>query len=108
MLDGTSASVPTVAGSKSPIHSIVYNAGRGLILTLVITLVNDALLAAGRAPLGFLNPWLYSWGYNGFNDITIGRNWGCNVSGFPAQQGWDLPSGYGTPDFKKIRSVLMV
>lgn len=40
LIDGASASTPIVAG--------------------VLTLVYDALIAAGKSPLGFLNPWLYS------------------------------------------------
>jgi tripeptidyl-peptidase-1 len=42
-LDGTSASTPTAAA--------------------VISLVNDALIAERKPPLGFLNPWLYSTGF---------------------------------------------
>jgi tripeptidyl-peptidase I len=30
------------------------------IFASVIGLLNDRLLTAGKAPLGFLNPWLYS------------------------------------------------
>ena len=86
LLDGTSASSPTAAS--------------------VIALVNDALVAAGKAPLGFLNPWLYSGGYAGFNDITQGNNHGCGTAGFNATQGWDPLTGFGTPRFTQILSVL--
>lgn len=75
--DGTSASTPTTAS--------------------VISLVNDALIAQGRPPLGFLNPWLYAGGYAAFNDVTIGSSVGCNTSGFPATVGWDPVTGFGTP-----------
>lgn len=47
--------------------------------TSVLTLVNDALIAAGKSPLGFLNSALYKGLYKGFNDITIGSTWGCNT-----------------------------
>ena len=63
----------------------------------VIALVNDALIAEGKPPLGFLNPWLYSEGYKAFTDITSGSAIGCGTSGFPAQNGWDAASGFGTP-----------
>lgn len=63
-------------------------------LAAVFALVNDALLAAGRSPLGFLNPWLYKKGYAAFTDITGGSAEGCaEISdgvGFPAQEGWDV------------------
>ncbi|KJY02362.1 tripeptidyl peptidase-like protein [Zymoseptoria brevis] len=88
LVDGTSASSPAAAG--------------------ILTNVNDALIAAGRPPLGFMNPWLYSRAGKGFNDITVGNIWGCNTSGFPAKDGWDLATGYGTPDFKNIRAALGV
>lgn len=85
LLDGTSASSPTFAA--------------------VIALVNDALIAAGRSPLGFLNPWIYSVGKYGLNDITSGNNAGCDTDGFPAQAGWDAVTGFGTPDFLKLKAL---
>ena len=68
-VDGTSASSPTFAS--------------------VVALLNDALLNAGKSPLGFLNPMLYSQGAAALNDITIGSNPGCGAQGFPALEGWD-------------------
>jgi tripeptidyl-peptidase-1 len=63
----------------------------------IIALVNDALIAKGKKPLGFLNPWLYSKAYKTFTDVTIGSSYGCNTTGFPAQKGWDAVTGWGTP-----------
>ena len=77
LVDGTSASAPTFAA--------------------VVALVNDALIADGKPPLGFLNPWLYSKGFEAFTDITNGSTKGCNMSGFHAARGWDPASGFGTP-----------
>jgi tripeptidyl-peptidase I len=93
-VDGTSASSPTAAG--------------------VLTLVNDALIAAGKSPLGFMNPWLYAYGHKAFTgkplrttciggivliflDVTSGSSAGCNTTGFPAKTGWDAVTGWGTP-----------
>ncbi|USW49474.1 Putative peptidase S8/S53 domain, peptidase S53, activation domain-containing protein [Septoria linicola] len=81
-IGGTSASAPTFAG--------------------VIALVNDALIAASKPPLGFLNPWLYSEGYQALTDIVSGSSFGCGTKGFPAQQGWDAVTGFGTPNFSKL------
>ena len=76
----------------------------------VISLLNDFLIASGKPPLGFLNPFIYSTGVSGFNDITSGSNSGCGTNGFTAGTGWDpvrlvistfgelktnLPSGHG-------------
>jgi tripeptidyl-peptidase-1 len=77
MVDGTSASAPTMAS--------------------VIALLNDDLIANGRPPLGFMNPWLYSTGKAGFTDIISGSAKGCGVDGFPAKTGWDAVTGFGTP-----------
>ncbi|KAM0715799.1 hypothetical protein Q7P37_008313 [Cladosporium fusiforme] len=79
---GTSASSPTFAA--------------------IIALVNDALLAEGKKPLGFLNPWLYGKAYKTFTDVTIGSSYGCNTTGFPARQGWDAVTGWGTPNFGQL------
>ncbi|TKA81720.1 hypothetical protein B0A49_00609 [Cryomyces minteri] len=85
LLDGTSASTPAAAA--------------------VIALVNDALLARGKPPLGFLNPWLYRLGFKGLNDIISGSAIGCGGDGFPAEAGWDAVTGWGTPDFLKLKAL---
>jgi len=72
----------------------------------IFSLVNDALITAGRPPMGFINPWLYSRGYTAFTDVTNGSSFGCGTAGFPAQQGWDAATGVGTPNFGKILSLL--
>ncbi|KAF8263862.1 subtilisin-like protein [Lactarius quietus] len=69
IMDGTSCAAPTVAS--------------------IISLLNDYLISKGQPPLGFLNPWLYSEGLAGINDITSGSNPGCGTDGFAAVVGWD-------------------
>ncbi len=59
------------------------------IFASIISLINDKLVAAGKSPLGFLNPFLYSTAASTFSDITTGNNPGCNTNGFPATAGWD-------------------
>ncbi|KAH9054950.1 subtilisin-like protein [Lactarius vividus] len=68
-VDGTSGSAPIVAG--------------------IIALLNDHQVSRGKAPLGFLNPWLYGKGLEGIYDVTTGSNPGCNLDGFSATAGWD-------------------
>jgi subtilase family serine protease len=60
-------------------------------------------------PLGFLNSKLYALGgrgriYDFFNDITIGNNSIIGVPGYNASPGWDLATGWGTPDLTRIPS----
>ena len=52
----------------------------------VLALVNDALIAGGRSPLGFFNPWLYKGGYKAFTDVVSGSAIRCRTLGFPAQR----------------------
>lgn len=61
-IGGTSAAAPTFAG--------------------IITLLNDAQLAANKPSLGFLNPMLYTMGGAGLNDIVAGNAPGCGTPGF--------------------------
>ncbi|KAF8158459.1 subtilisin-like protein [Crassisporium funariophilum] len=69
----------------------------------LITLINDARLAAGKGPVGFLNPSIYSAQFaSGFNDITSGGNQGCGTPGFTATTGWDPVTGVGTPNLTKL------
>jgi tripeptidyl-peptidase I len=61
-IGGTSSASPTFAG--------------------FVSMLNDARINAGKTPLGFLNPLLYSTGYTALNDITQGNNPGCGTLGF--------------------------
>ncbi|KAI4146303.1 MAG: hypothetical protein L6R39_003502 [Caloplaca ligustica] len=96
---GTSASSPAFAG--------------------IVALLNGARLAQGRKPLGFLNPFIYKYGYRGLTDIVNGGSKGCTgrdiYSGLPtpvvpgagwnATKGWDPVTGYGTPNFPVLLAL---
>ncbi|KAF8173454.1 peptidase S8/S53 domain-containing protein [Pholiota molesta] len=80
---GTSASAPVVGA--------------------ILTMVNDARIAIGKNPIGFINPIIYSHSFVGaFNDITQGGNEGCGTAGFTAVAGWDPVTGLGTPNFPQL------
>mmetsp|Transcript_7006 Transcript_7006/g.14686 ORF Transcript_7006/g.14686 Transcript_7006/m.14686 type:complete len:94 (-) Transcript_7006:419-700(-) len=87
---GTSASCPVVAA--------------------VIAKLNELRLAKGGKPLGFLNPWIYTVGKQGFNDVSEGRNCGSALclptAGFPAVKGWDAATGFGTPNFELLAKLV--
>lgn len=55
----------------------------------VIAFLNDYRVSKGKPTLGFLNPWLYSTGRQGLQDVTSGSSAGCHTNGFPAAKGWD-------------------
>jgi len=74
----------------------------------MITLINDARLAAGKGPVGFLNPSIYSPNFtSAFNDITSGGNQGCGTAGFTATTGWDPVTGVGTPNLTKLMPLFL-
>jgi len=74
-------------------------------------IVADLNQYAGR-PLGFLNPALYAVGglgrFSSFGrDITVGNNAlldvpGAVAPGYSATPGWDLASGWGSPNFATL------
>ncbi|CAK3952267.1 Tripeptidyl-peptidase sed2 [Lecanosticta acicola] len=101
LIDGTSLAAPIFAG--------------------VISLLNAQRIQNGHKPLGFLNPWIYSSGYQGLNDIVVGGSVGCDGTdyftngptpnipgaGWNATKGWDPVSGFGSPNYPKLYQLAM-
>jgi tripeptidyl-peptidase-1 len=76
------------------------------IIASIVTLLNEARIAAGKGPIGFLNPILYAHP-QAFNDITEGSNPGCGTDGFQAQPGWDPVTGLGSPIYPKLQEIFL-
>ncbi|KUJ15936.1 alkaline serine protease [Mollisia scopiformis] len=76
------------------------------VFASVLTLINEARLAAGKSTVGFIHPVIYQHP-EAFNDITSGSNPGCGTPGFPAAKGWDPVTGLGSPNFPVLMEVLM-
>lgn len=77
------------------------------IFSSIINRINEERIAAGKGPVGFLNPTMYA-NPDAFNDITTGYNLGCNAAvGFNATPGWDPVTGLGTPNYPKLLDVFM-
>ncbi|KAI0313931.1 peptidase S8/S53 domain-containing protein, partial [Amylostereum chailletii] len=69
----------------------------------IITLINDARLEAGKGPVGFINPAIYTKKFaSAFHDITTGGNQGCGTPGFESTKGWDPVTGVGTPNMTAL------
>lgn len=83
-VSGTSCSAPIFAG--------------------IIARLNSELLAAGKAPLGFLNPWLYA-NPTMFTDVVSGSNPYQLCAGFQAAAGWDPVTGLGTPIYPAMKTA---
>jgi len=88
-VSGTSCAAPTFSG--------------------IISLLNDLRLQKGKSSLGFLNPLIYNTASsvaNSFNDATLGFNAGCSFSGFPAWKAWDGATGWGSPNYSILSTVI--
>ncbi|KAJ7044034.1 peptidase S8/S53 domain-containing protein [Mycena alexandri] len=73
------------------------------VVGAILSMINDARLAVGKGPIGFINPAIYSAAFkDAFNDITDGSNPGCGTPGFAAARGYDPVTGLGTPNFPKL------
>jgi subtilase family serine protease len=66
--------------------------------------------------LGFINPQLYNLGGAGFlkrvtHDVTVGDNsvteGTTTITGYPATRGYDLSTGWGTPNFGGIQGWML-
>ncbi|KAJ7908382.1 family S53 protease-like protein [Mycena leptocephala] len=94
-----------VAGNRTGLVS--GTSASSPVFASIIALLNDELIAAGKSPLGFLNPFLYSpAGRAALNDVTVGKNPGCGTSGFNATVGWDPVTGLGSPNYPKLRTAV--
>jgi len=92
--------------SNGKLESVGGTSASAPAFAAMISLLNEARLAAGKAPMGYLNPWLYQ-NPDAFTDITegtnaIGRGDGPIAYGFNCTKGWDPVTGLGTPIFSKM------
>jgi len=85
-IGGTSASAPAFAG--------------------IVAKLNDARLRAGKAPMGFINPFLYQ-NPRAFNDVVYGENKDDGFVGFRATPGWDAATGLGTPSYQRLKAAAL-
>lgn len=75
-------------------------------------LINQQAVAASRPTVGFLNPAIYTIGRGGsytanFHDITSGNNYSSSSpSLFAATTGYDLCTGWGTPNGTNLINTL--
>ncbi|KAH7906414.1 peptidase S8/S53 domain-containing protein [Hygrophoropsis aurantiaca] len=108
---GTSRGLPDIAANGAN-YVVAIDGGFELVYGTscaspvsgaIFTMINDARLAVGKKPIGFINPTIYSTDFAGaFNDITMGGNQGCGTAGYTAVPGWDPVTGLGTPNFPKL------
>jgi subtilase family serine protease len=76
-----------------------------------LALVNQQAAANGNSTLGFVNPVVYSIGTgtndnNDFHDITSGNNSNGHGQSYNAVVGYDLVTGWGSPNGQNLINVL--
>jgi subtilase family serine protease len=76
-----------------------------------LALVNQQAASGGNSSLGFLNPTIYSIGQsssynNDFHDITSGNNNNGQGQSFNAVVGYDLVTGWGSPNGQDLIDAL--
>lgn len=127
---------PDVAGhSVSPDYEVIYfgekSASGGTsaaapVWAGIVGLLNDARFRAGKnGSLGWLNPLVYKYGPQVLTDITAGYSVGCNGNNtqsggaeptgsgivlgarWNATVGWDTTTGFGTPNFQKLKALVL-
>merc|ERR1712039_85222 len=83
---GSSASSPVTAG--------------------VFALLNGLRASQNKAPLGFLNPFIYQ-NSAAFQDVQSGCNGGGRMYCFKAIKGWDAATGWGTPNYEALSKLVL-
>ena len=109
----TMRNVPDVALTADNVYVVYNNGSTGFfggtscaapLWAGFTALVNQQAAALGRAPAGFLNPAIYTIGKGAnyaatLHDTTTGNNFsGSSPSKFSAVAGYDLCTGWGTPN----------
>jgi len=117
MFSSTNRAVPDISAVATNFNVIMQgfwdNQASGTsasapVWAAIVALLNDARAAAGKPPLGFLNPALYKLGDVG-RDIVAGdpnKDKPCKA-GFAAAPGWDAVTGLGSPLFSKLVAGLV-
>jgi hypothetical protein len=78
-----------------------------------IALANQQAVLLGKPAVGFLNPALYAIGKSpnyaaDFHDITTGNNFSAgSPTNYPAVPGYDLCTGWGTPNGQNLINALV-
>jgi tripeptidyl-peptidase-1 len=93
------------------VESVGGTSASAPMFAALVSLLNEARLAAKKPPMGYMNPWIYAHP-EAFTDVTlgtnaIGRGTGPLPFGFPCTKGWDPATGMGTPIFGKMLAAAM-
>ena len=82
------------------------------VAAAMFTNINAARLAAGKGPVGWVNPALYAHAASFVKDVVSGdnrcaSNGKCCPQGFYATPGWDPASGLGSVNYSKLQAKFL-
>ena len=119
----TLRNVPDVAMAGDNVYVIYNNGSSGTVggtscaaplWAGFMALINQLAAASGQAPPGFINPAIYAIGKNSsynscFKDTASGNNYdSTSPTNFPAITGYDLCTGWGTPNGTNLINALIL
>jgi len=97
--------IPYCISTSSKFEGVAGTSASSPVVAAIFANLNNVRLNAGKAKLGFLNPWIYQTlaaHPDAFFDVTQGTNNGGSGQGFQAYRGWDPCTGVGTPNYVKM------
>ncbi len=111
-IDGGALVYMTFPGTRAGWHVVGGTSASSPQLAGLIALTNQLASSMGKGPVGYLNPLLYRLPARDFNDIiplTFGTgsgvttlqdnsDYGTGIPGYSTTVGWDLTTGFGTPN----------
>ncbi len=111
-VDGGVLTFTSFAGARVGWHIIGGTSASSPQLAGLVALTNQLAASKGKGPVGYLNPLLYKLPSRDFNDIvpqnlgtgagvtTLADNseFGTGIPGMLTTTGWDLTTGFGTPN----------
>jgi subtilase family serine protease len=107
-VDGGVLVYTSFPGARVGWHIVGGTSASSPQLAALIALTNQLADASGKAHVGYLNPLLYQLPASDFNDIlpqTFGSvtladnsNYGSGIAGSAVTQGYDLSTGFGSPN----------
>ncbi|KAF2207271.1 hypothetical protein CERZMDRAFT_71657 [Cercospora zeae-maydis SCOH1-5] len=76
------------------------------LMGVMLARIVDERRKVGKGGIGTPHQVLYS-NPQVFRDVVSGNNPGCGTDGFPAVEGWDVPTGLGVPDYEKLLQLYL-
>ncbi|KAF8554934.1 hypothetical protein OG21DRAFT_1484296 [Imleria badia] len=114
---GTSRALPDISANGANyvvaidgrFHFVYGTSCSTPVVGAILTMINDAWLAVGKGPIGFINSTIYSPEFaSAFHDITEGSNPGRGTAGYNATVGWDPVTGLETFNFPELLALWLL